>query len=134
MVNLYTALAQLGGTAVQDHDAAAVTERGLNGSCAVCAETLQMFCALLGSVAGDLALTLGATHAVYIGGGIVPRLGEYFGRSDFRQRFESKGRYAAYLNRVPVFVINTAQPAFVGLAHSFTTPGPRIESTGTHDA
>jgi glucokinase len=129
LVNLYTALAQLGGVAVQSHDAAAIAERGLNGSCAVCTETLQMFCALLGSVAGDLALTLGATHALYIGGGIVPRLGDYFARSSFRQRFESKGRYASYLNRVPVFVIGSAQPAFVGLVQSFTAPGPRIEST-----
>ena len=129
LVNLYTALAQLGSAVVQNHDAAAITDRGLIGSCAVCTETLQMFCALLGSVAGDLALTLGATQAVYIGGGIVPRLGDYFVRSDFRQRFESKGRYAAYLNRVPVFVINSAQPAFVGLVQAFTAPGPRIEST-----
>ncbi len=126
LINLYTALAQLDGVAIQSHDAAAITERGLNGSCAVCSETLRMFCALLGSVAGNLALTLGATQAVYIGGGIVPRLGEYFVRSDFRQRFESKGRYAAYLNRVPVYVISSAQAAFIGLAQSFTAPGPRI--------
>jgi glucokinase len=129
LVNLYTALAKLGGAEVENHEAADITDRGLNGSCAVCIETLQIFCALLGSVAGDLALTLGATQAVYIGGGIVPRLGDYFVRSDFRQRFESKGRYAAYLNRVPVFVINSAQPAFVGLVQAFTAPGPRIEST-----
>lgn len=128
LVNLYTALCQLDGVTAQPYQAADITERGLNGSSAECAETLQMFCALLGSVAGNLVLTLGATHAVYVGGGIVPRLGDYFASSEFRQRFESKGRYVEYLRSVPVYVIMSAQPAFVGLAQSFTAPGARIEA------
>lgn len=130
LVNLYTALCELDGAPVQLHQAADVTERGLNESCPQCTEALEMFCGLLGSVAGNLVLTLGATHAVYVGGGIVPRLGEQFTRSTFRRRFESKGRFVEYLRPVPVYVINSAQPAFVGLAHSFSSPGARIESLG----
>jgi glucokinase len=132
LINLYTAVAELNGAPVLPLAAADVTREGLEGSDTHCSEALQMFCALLGSVAADLVLTLGATHAVYIGGGIVPRLGDYFERSAFRQRFEAKGRYAAYLKDVPAYVIRTARPAFAGLAHSFTTPGPRIESL--HDS
>ena len=130
LVNLYTTLCELDDVAVQLHQAADITERALLDSCEQCAEALQMFCGLLGSVAGNLVLTLGATHAVYVGGGIVPRLGDYFAQSMFRRRFEGKGRYVEYLRPVPVYVINSAQPAFVGLAHSFTSPGARIESQG----
>ena len=130
LVSLYAALCELDGVAAQAYQAADITEHGLNASNPQCAETLAMFCALLGSVAGNLVLTLGATQAVYVGGGIVPRLGDYFAQSPFRHRFESKGRYVEYLRPVPVYVIHSAQPAFVGLAHSFGSPGSRIESRG----
>jgi len=128
LVNLYTALCALDGITAQPYEAADITERGLQGNCPVCVETLQLFCNLLGGVAGNLALTLGATQAVYIGGGIVPRFGDYFARSGFRARFEGKGRYVSYLQPIPVYVIHSAQPALLGLAQSFTAPGPRIES------
>jgi glucokinase len=130
LVNLYTALCELEGVTVQAYQAADITDRGLTDTCRICAETLQLFCSLLGSVAGNLVLTLGATQSLYIGGGIVPRFGDYFARSAFRQSFESKGRYVQYLSPVPVYVIHSAQPAFVGLLRSFTAPGPRIEVMG----
>lgn len=80
-------------------------------------EALQMFCALLGSVAGNLALTLGARGGVYLGGGIVPRLGHWFHGSAFRARFEDKGRFAEYLARIPVWVITARDsPALLGAA------------------
>ena len=128
--NLYGAICQLDGVTEQAFSAADITEQGLQNSNTQCVEVLQMFCALLGSVAGNLVLTLGATQAVYVGGGIVPRFGEYFARSAFRGRFESKGRYVEYLAPVPVYVIHSAKPAFVGLAHSFAEPGPRVEAVG----
>jgi glucokinase len=53
--------------------------------------TLDLFCALLGGFAGNVALTLGSRGGVFIGGGIVPRLGERFFQSEFRRRFEAKG-------------------------------------------
>ncbi|MGC3982773.1 MAG: glucokinase [Steroidobacteraceae bacterium] len=130
LINLYNAICKLEGVDAQTYTAANITERGLDDSDKQCAEVLQMFCGLLGSVAGNLVLTLGATQAVYIGGGIVPRFGEYFARSSFRERFESKGRYVSYLKPVPVYVIHTPQPAFVGLAQAFVSPGPRIEVSG----
>jgi glucokinase len=53
---------------------------------------------------------------MYIGGGIVPRLGERFAASSFRARFERKGRFAAYLAEVPTYVITAEYPAFVGVS------------------
>ena len=58
----------------------------------LCREATEMFCAMLGTVAGNLALTLGAQGGVYIAGGIVPQLGARFAESAFRERFEAKGR------------------------------------------
>jgi glucokinase len=130
LVNLYTAICAVDQVAVALDDPAEITQRALKHLDQQCVETLQMFCGLLGSVAGNLVLTLGATNAVYVGGGIVPRLGDYFVQSSFRRRFEGKGRYVEYLRAVPVYVINSAQPALLGLAQAFTNPGARLESVG----
>ncbi|MGC3980413.1 MAG: glucokinase [Steroidobacteraceae bacterium] len=127
LVNLYTALCELDDVPILPYRAEHVTEHGVSGSCAQCKEALSMFCGLLGSVAGNLVLTLGATQAVYVGGGIVPRLGQYFLESPFRSRFEDKGRYVDYLKPVPAYVIHSPYPAFIGLSRSFVTPGPRFE-------
>ncbi len=99
--------------------AAAVTEAALAGRLPQASEALTHFCALLGSVAGNLALTLGARGGVYIGGGIVPRLGDWFHRSPFRQRFEAKGRFTGFLQPIPVWVSTSAQsPALMGAARA----------------
>jgi len=75
-----------------------------------------MFCAMLGTVAGNLALTLGARGGIYIAGGIVPRLGAVFAASPFRRRFEEKGRFSSYVAAIPTFVMTHPTPAFLGLA------------------
>jgi glucokinase len=104
--------------------AADITAAALAGSDAACVEALHMFCALLGATAGNLALTLGARGGVYIGGGIVPRLGEWFAGTDFRARFESKGRFRAYLAAIPVWVIAAHQsPALRGAASALDRSG-----------
>ena len=87
-----------------------------------------MFCALLGTLAGNLVLTLGAVGGCYIGGGIVPGLGSFFTSSHFRDRFEDKGRFADYLSRVPTYVIRSKLPAFVGLATAFSCAGTEVGS------
>lgn len=97
--------------------AADVSSGALSGQDGRCEEALSMLCAFLGSVAGNLALTLGAKGGVYIGGGIVPRLGDWFARSPFRERFEAKGRFQPYLAGIPVWVIHASQsPALAGAA------------------
>ena len=99
--------------------AAEITARALAGSDARCAEAVALFCSFLGSVAGNLALTLGARGGVYIGGGIVPRLGALFEGSAFRERFEAKGRFREYLAQIPVFVIHASvSPALLGAARA----------------
>ncbi|MFO6418721.1 glucokinase [Hylemonella sp. W303a] len=116
LVDLYHALCELqDGQGREITTPAEVMERAEALPQSKAAQALEMFCALLGSVAGDLALTLGARGGIYIGGGIVPRLGERFDRSPFRARFESKGRFRAYLAAIPTWVIQSpVSPALQG--------------------
>jgi glucokinase len=128
LVNLYEALCAVDGVVPQQLSPPDVTRRAVEGSCRTCMEAVQMFCALLGTFAGNLVLTLGALGGCYIGGGIVPQLGRLFVSSHFRDRFEDKGRYAEFLSAVPTYIIRTPLPALIGLAHSFNDPGPRWEA------
>jgi glucokinase len=118
LLALYQAHARLAGLPAEDLSPADVSQRGLDGSCPLSVAALNTFCAMLGTVAADMAVTLGAQGGVYIGGGIVPRLGEFFARSPFRARFESKGRFNAYLARIPVYVIHSAYPALIGASRA----------------
>jgi glucokinase len=112
---IYKALAaQHGDLTPPDLTAAAIVERALQGRDALCRETLECFCGMLGTVAGNLAVTLSAKGGIYIGGGVVPRLGAYFATSPFRTRFESKGRFSAFNAGIPTFVITAPFPAFAG--------------------
>ena len=111
---IHAALREHAGLPPEPLPAPQITRRALNGSCAHCAATLETFCAVLGTAASNLAVTLGALSGVYIGGGIVPRLGTYFDRSPFRQRFEDKGRFSDYLQRIPTYVITAENATFMG--------------------
>ncbi len=79
-------------------------------------ESFSVFFELLGTVAANLALTVGAFGGVYIGGGIVPRHAERFAASGFRRRFEAKGRYGDYLKSIPTYLIVSDHPTLTGLA------------------
>ena len=114
LLSLYAALCDLDRVPAETLTAETVSARGRDGTCPHCVEALSMFCALLGTVAGDLALTLGARGGIYIGGGIVPQLGEFFARSPFRARFEAKGRFQPYLARIPTWVIRSPHVALIG--------------------
>jgi glucokinase len=127
LVDIHLALQQLDAAPGPQHAASAIVGAALAGNDTRCTEALHLFCAFLGIAAGNLALTLGARGGVYIGGGIVPRLGRWFENSPFRARFEAKGRFAAYLQPVPVYVIDTPQsPAFLGAAEALDAALPMV--------
>jgi glucokinase len=96
--------------------AAQIVEAALEGRSSLALETIDCFCGMLGTMASDLALTLGATGGIYVGGGIVPRLGELFDRSPFRERFEAKGRLSTYVERIPTYVLTAENLAFDGVS------------------
>lgn len=113
---IYRALADYRKVPDEGLGAPEISRRGLDRTCPLCEEVLETFCGMLGTIAGNLAVTLGAQGGVYIGGGIVPRLKERFGLSCFRERFEQKGRFVAYLSQVPTYVITAEYPAFTGVS------------------
>lgn len=86
-----------------------------------CRETLDTFCAMLGTVASNLAVTLGARGGLYLGGSLVRQLGAFFDTSPFRARFESKGRFSTYLQRIPTWVLTDARASLIGLASVLET-------------
>jgi glucokinase len=95
-----------------------ISAAGMEGTCELCRESLDMMMTFLGRVAGNLVLTLGAWRGVYIAGGIVGRLGEYFYNSPFREEFENKGRFTETMKDIPAYVVLHPQPALLGLQSS----------------
>lgn len=114
--NICNALREIDGLEPRALTPARISEMGLSGEDLICQETLVIFAELLGSCAGNLALTLGAEGGVYIGGGIVPRLGDWFAESNFREQFQAKGRMSGLLAEIPTYVIVAPYPALTGAA------------------
>ena len=118
LCNIYSALAQIEGRTDEGGcDPAEVTRRALAGDAASRA-ALDRFCAILGSVAGDMALSFGAQGGVYIGGGICPQILDILVHSPFRERFEDKGRFRQYLEPIPAYVILREFAALLGAAQA----------------
>ena len=117
LVNLYEALCSIAGITARPMTPADVTDHAIRGTDATCVKAFDHFCAFLGTVAGDLALTIGATGGIYIAGGILLRFKEAFARSSFRQRFEDKGRFGTLLRGIPTRLILEESPALLGLAN-----------------
>lgn len=113
--NLYRAIASLDSLSVPERSAAEITNAGLAGHCATSRAAIDTFCAMLGEVAGNLALSTGARGGVYVAGGIAAHLREYLPQSQFRARFEAKGRMSFYVSAIPVYLILHDDPAFLGL-------------------
>ncbi|OIJ40725.1 glucokinase [Massilia timonae] len=116
-----------------------IVTRGLSGGDALSLEAIDCFCGMLGTVAANLAVTLGARGGIYIGGGVVPRLGAYFVASPFRPRFERKGRFSEFTARIPTWLITAPYPALQGasailadhLARTHAT-APRTSTEAAH--
>jgi glucokinase len=113
---IYRALAQRNGVEMQARSAADIISGALEDNDALCLEVLECFSGMLGSAAANLAVTLGAFGGIFIGGGIVPRMGEWFANSPFRARFEAKGRFTDYIAQIPTYVIMTPNPALYGVS------------------
>jgi glucokinase len=113
--NIYLAIGALDKVETALQNATQITRSALSGECRVAVEALNVFCAFLGSFAGNVALTFDARGGVYIAGGISPRIVNFMRQSRFRARFEAKGRFRDYLKEIPVNVITHPAAAFIGL-------------------
>jgi glucokinase len=120
LCNLHQALSEVEGRGEVVDDPAAITERAAAGDNAAAA-TVERFCGIFGSVAGDFALALGAKGGVFIAGGIAAGIIDQLERSSFRARFEAKGRFKAYMQAIPTRVIIRPHAALVGAAQVLPT-------------
>jgi glucokinase len=125
LTTLYSGLCALDGIVQTDLQPADVSRLAISGEDPIAVEAVDIFCEMLGTVAGNLALTAGARGGVYIAGGIVPKMGEHFDKSQFRPRFIAKGRMRTFLDPIPTYVITEPFPAFLGLAELVETNARR---------
>jgi len=116
LVLLYESIAKCDGVEHELMSPEQIANKALNATNVSAEEAVAMFCGILGSIAGNLALTLGARGGVFVGGGIVPKLGDYFDSSPFRSRFENNSRFSQYLSEIPTNVIISKYPALTGAA------------------
>jgi glucokinase len=115
LVNVYQAIASIDSINAPPRTPIEVTRAALDQTCATCQKALETFASFLGSVAGDVALLFGARGGVFIGGGVVPHIARWLTSTDFRERFEAKGRFQPYLAKIPVRIILRRDVAFLGL-------------------
>ena len=113
---IYRALAERNGVDAPARSTADIVSAALDAHDPLCLEVLETFAGMLGSAAANLAVTLGAFGGMFIGGGIVPRMGAWFAQSPFRARFEAKGRFRDYIAQIPTYIIMTPNPALYGVS------------------
>lgn len=94
-----------------------ITETALEGTVDLCVKTLDLFIALYGAEAGNLALKAKATGGVYVGGGIAPKILPKLRAGGFMAAFTAKGRFAEFMQAIPVHVILNPQAALLGAFH-----------------
>ncbi len=121
LVNLYRAVCSMEGAPQRALQPSEVSAAALDGTDPQCVAAVRFFTRFLGSFAGNLALTLGSFGGVYVGGGIVPRLGAAFDVAEFRQAFVRKGRYQTMLSSIPVWLITASAPALIGASQALDT-------------
>lgn len=114
LCNIYTALAQHEGKSVEFNEPAQITQAALKNRCSIAKATLEQFCRIMGSFAGNLALNMATTGGIFIGGGIANRFPDFIQNSDFRARFEAKGQMSHYVKDIPTFLIAEPDHGLLG--------------------
>ena len=114
LINIHEALCHIHGQDNPGLIAADIATAGINQTDALCRETIDLFFEMLGQVAGDIALTLGANDGVFIGGGICQRYPQQLANSKFRKGFENKGRHSHLMLAIPTWLITHKNPGLCG--------------------
>ena len=105
LTRLHQAVAELWGASAEALSPARISALGVSVEDPLCHQTLEIFFGLLGSAAGNLALTFCATGGLYIGGGIIPQLADFASTSPLRRRFEERGELSGYVEPIPIYLM-----------------------------
>ncbi len=114
LLRLYRAISELDGLPQALHAPAEVSRAGMAGESAAARESLEVFCALLGSFCADVAIMLRASGGVVLAGGVLPHIETFLATSDFARRFQRAGAMRSFLERVPVRSIEHGDLAIIG--------------------
>lgn len=112
--NLYWANAKLRG--LDQELAAPKITAGAAAGDELCLQAIADFYAILGSVVGDLAILFGANGGIYLTGGMLPKLWQFFDLKQFRERVENKGRFREFCASLPIALVRAEQPGLLGCA------------------
>ena len=112
--NLYWANSVLGGTE-RSNTASEITAGARQGD-ELCLKTIADFSAILGSVAGDIALAMGAYPGVYISGGSLPKIADIIDMAAIRGCFDNKGRFCERCATIPIAIVTAHNPGLLGCA------------------
>ena len=115
LVQLYEAMCRIWGFKSLNYEAQDITRLGASLGDPICHQTLETFYGILGSVAGNFALTVGALGGVYLAGSIVPATCDFAIKSPLRRRFEEKEALGQLLSTVPIFIIKDLSPGLIGV-------------------
>jgi glucokinase len=113
--NVFAALHEIAGSQAPQWEASAIVDQARAGE-PIAADTVAIFCGVYGAVAGDIALAHGARGGVFIAGGIAQKIKDVLAASDFRARFESKGRLSYFAQAIPTRIILDDNATFIGAA------------------
>lgn len=116
LMRLYRALCSIHKCPPRNYDPRTISQLGIENADAICRESLVVFCSLLGSVAGDIALVQGSLGGIYLGGGILPKITDFFLKSSFVERFLDKSPMQDYLDTIPIHLIIAPDAALIGAA------------------
>ncbi|MDI9335426.1 MAG: glucokinase [Gammaproteobacteria bacterium] len=116
LLNIYRAICQIDHSTAQYADPKHISDLALNRQDPACVESLNILCSLLGNVAGNLALTIGAKGGIYLAGNLMNQWYDFVCQSHFRLSFENKGRFASYLKSIPTLLISHPNPGLLGAA------------------
>ena len=119
---LYQAIGDIEGQAASLPDAKAVQTAAESGD-VLAAHTVDRFCRILGSTAGDFALAMGARAGVYVTGGVAEKLASQLAQGGFRERFDAKGRFETYMKAIPTLLVTDPYAALVGAASQLSALG-----------
>lgn len=132
LVSIYQALASLHNRDASNFTAAEISTKAMANEDELCREALETFCNILGSVAGDKALSLGAKGGVYLGGGIIPKIATFVSTCNFSARYTNKGPMSGYVNSIPVHMILNDVAALTGTAAWIVNKTPELRAAFCH--
>ena len=116
LVNIHRALCVQEGSTRANLSSAEIADAAINGTYPVARMAVEMFCSILGRVVGDAVLATGAKGGVILGGGILPKIQDFFLQSAFVERFLDKGRMRGYVEPVPIKLVVEDGAALLGAA------------------